>query len=96
MAQSVKRPTLDFGSGHDANVMGLSPAPGSVLTEQTLLEMLSLPLSLCPAPAHAVACLSKINKPSKIILKNRLTAPNFPLGSKELSFGFLGFFLVVF
>ena len=28
-AQSAKRPTLDFGSGHDARVLGSSPALGS-------------------------------------------------------------------
>ena len=30
-AQSVERPTLDFGSGHDPRVMGLSLALGSAL-----------------------------------------------------------------
>ena len=32
MAQSVERPTLDFGSGHDLRVVGLSPTLGSVLS----------------------------------------------------------------
>ena len=31
MAQWVKHPTLDFGSGHDLGVVRLSPASGSVL-----------------------------------------------------------------
>ena len=31
-AQSVKRPTLGFGSGHDLTVVGSSPMSGSVLT----------------------------------------------------------------
>ena len=31
VAQSVERPTLDFGSGHDSRVVKLSPASGSVL-----------------------------------------------------------------
>ena len=31
MAQSVKRLTLDFGSGRDPRVMGLSPTSGSAL-----------------------------------------------------------------
>ena len=31
MAQLVKRPTLDFNSGHDLTVMRSSPALGSVL-----------------------------------------------------------------
>ena len=32
MAQSVKCPTLDFGSGHDLMVLRLSPALGSALS----------------------------------------------------------------
>ena len=32
VAQSVERPTLDFGSGHDPRVVGSSPASGSVLS----------------------------------------------------------------
>ena len=32
VAQSVKCLTLDFGSGHDARVMVLSPVSGSVLS----------------------------------------------------------------
>ena len=31
MAESVERPTLDFGSGHDPGVVGLSPESGFVL-----------------------------------------------------------------
>ena len=31
VAQSVKRPTLDFGSGHGLTVVRLSPVLGSVL-----------------------------------------------------------------
>ena len=54
MAQSVKRLTLDFGSGRDLTVQETKPRVGSVLA------ILSLPLSLCPSPAHAL-CL-KINK----------------------------------
>ena len=37
MAQSVKHPTLDFGSGQDLRVVRLSPV-------QSLLRILSLPL----------------------------------------------------
>lgn len=29
--QSVKRPAVGFGSGHDLRVMGLSPESGTVL-----------------------------------------------------------------
>ena len=31
MPQSVKRPTLDLGSGHDFKILRLSPASGSML-----------------------------------------------------------------
>ena len=55
MAQSVERPTLDFGSGHDLLVMRLSPVSGSELTAQTLLGILSLSLTLCPSPAGGLA-----------------------------------------
>ena len=32
VVQSVKCPTLDFGSGHDLTVMGLSPMSSSALS----------------------------------------------------------------
>ena len=32
VAQSVERPTLDFSSGHDPRVVGLSPRSGSMLS----------------------------------------------------------------
>ena len=35
MAQSVKHPNLDFGSGHDLRVMRLSPIWGSVLNGES-------------------------------------------------------------
>ena len=45
MAQSVKCPTLDFGSGCDV-VVGSSPALGSVLSVESLSDYLSLSFSL--------------------------------------------------
>ena len=39
VAQSVKRPTLDFSSSHDLRILGLSPAAGS---RWSLLKILSL------------------------------------------------------
>ena len=42
MAQSVKRPTLDFGSFHDLRAVGSNPASGSTL------GILPLPLPLYP------------------------------------------------
>ena len=35
MAQLVKCPTLDFDSGHDLMVLGLSPAMGFALREES-------------------------------------------------------------
>ena len=46
MAQSVKRLTLGFGSGHDLTVRGSGSASGSALAVQSLLGILSLLLSL--------------------------------------------------
>ena len=47
---------LDFGSGHDMRVLTLSPKGDSTVTAQSLLGILSLPLSLCPSPAHVRTC----------------------------------------
>ena len=61
VAQSVKGPTPDFGSGHDlTQFMSLSPTLGSALSVQSLLGILSLPLSL-PLPCSCSHAL-KINK----------------------------------
>ena len=35
MAQSVKHPSLDFGSGHDLRVLGLSPASDFLLSVES-------------------------------------------------------------
>ena len=60
VAQSVGRPPLDFGSGHDVTVLNSSPASGSALTAGSLLRILCLPLS---APPHlCMRPLLKINK----------------------------------
>ena len=54
LGSSVEHLTLDFGSGHDLGVMGLSPVLGSMLSMEPAWD--SLPLSLCPfsplPPAH--------------------------------------------
>ena len=66
MAQSVKHPTLDFGSGHDLRAVRLRPEWGSVLSRESAWDSLSLPLPL-PLPllmlsrVHALS-LSQINK----------------------------------
>jgi len=41
VAQSVKCPTLDFGSGHDLGVTGLSPMSGSLLSWESASPFLS-------------------------------------------------------
>ena len=57
MSQSVERLTLDFCSGHDLTAHGTELHVGLCLG-------FSLPLSLCPSPAHTLPF--KINK-----LKNK-------------------------
>ena len=58
MAQPVKCPTLELSSGHDlttSQFVSSSPAWGSALMVQSLLGILSLPLS---APPQLVLSLS--------------------------------------
>ena len=67
VAQSVKLPTLDFGSGHDLTVCEFEPSTGLCAHSA---EPASDPVSpsLCPSTACACACalsLSKINKNCK-------------------------------
>ena len=57
MAQSVKRPTLDLGSGHNLTVVRLSPVLGFM--PWSLLGILSLPLS-APPPLMLPLSLSHI------------------------------------
>ena len=72
VAQSVKPPTLGFGSGHDLGSVGSSPTSDSALTARSLLGILSLLLSLSASPIHAVSL--KINKNLK---KKDLYSDNF-------------------
>ena len=46
MAQSVKRPTLDLGSGHDLTVHEIGPHVGLCTDGQSLLGILSPSLSV--------------------------------------------------
>ena len=55
MAQSVKRPTLDFSSGHDLMVRDFEPRLGSVLIVWSLLGILSLPLFLSVSVSVSVS-----------------------------------------
>lgn len=52
VAQLLKLPTLDFGSGHDIRVMELSPESSSTLSRKS--GTLSL-LLLQPLPVHSYA-----------------------------------------
>ena len=58
MAQSVERPTLDFGSGHDLMVSEFEPRVG-LCTDIRVWSLLGiLPLSL-PPTLHALSPLSQ-------------------------------------
>ena len=59
VAQSVKRPTLGFGSGHDLTVCGFEPR-GADSVEPAWDS-----LSLCPFPAHTHAHIRRANKQNK-------------------------------
>ena len=61
MVQSVKCPTLDFGSGHDIRVVRLAPCQ-ALCWECSLLEILSLHLSLLPTPIIHAPSLKSINQ----------------------------------
>ena len=56
MAQLVGYLTLGFGSGHDFRVIGSNPTWGSVLSGES--ELLSLPLPL-PFPPRALSLSPK-------------------------------------
>lgn len=60
MAQLVKRPTLDFASGHDHRAVRLSPVTGSA-RGMDLLEILPLPSPL-PSPSHSLSFQKKKKK----------------------------------
>ena len=71
MVQSVKLPTLDFGSGHDLMVCEFEPHIGLHADSVEPLQILSLPLSL-PLPCSLCLSLSlknkSINKLKKILI----------------------------
>ena len=51
MAQSVKHPTLNLGSGHDLTVCGIRPRV-RLCADRVKSAWDSLSLLLCPSPAH--------------------------------------------
>ena len=56
MTQSVKRPTLDFGSGHDLTVGDVEPGVGPCTDSvEPAWDSVSLPLS----PAHSLTLKNK-------------------------------------
>ena len=59
-AQSVERPTLDFGSGRDLMIGEFEPCIGlPVDSSETVWDFLSP--SLCPSPAYALSLCLEIN-----------------------------------
>ena len=75
MAQSIERPTFDFGSGCDPRVLGSSPMLGSVLSMEPAWGSLS---ALLPP---LVLALSKIKKKTTLINNEKITE----FGFKEAS-----------
>ena len=59
MAQSGKRPTLGFGSGHDLTVRGIEPRVGLHTEYGACLEF---SLSAPPLLTHTLSLSLKINK----------------------------------
>ena len=57
VAQLVKCPNLDFGSGYDPRVVRLSPALGSALSMKPAWDSLSLSLSLSLSAPHSPMCM---------------------------------------
>ena len=55
MAQLVKCPALDFGSGHDFMVRGIEPRVGLCADRAELLGILSPSLSAPPPLAHILS-----------------------------------------
>ena len=56
VAQSVKRPTLGFSSGHDLTVHEIEPRLGLCAgSADPAWDSLSLSVSLCPFPACALS-----------------------------------------
>ena len=66
VAQSVERPTLDFGSGHVLTVQGIKPHVRLCNDRaEPPWDFLSLPLSALPrlsVPVHTHSLSLKINK----------------------------------
>ena len=63
VAQSVKHPTLDFGSGHDLLVREFKPLDGLCTDSvKPAWNSLSLSLSLCPSPALSLSVFLSQNK----------------------------------
>ena len=67
MAQSVKRPTLDLGSGHDLMVCGFKPcvslcAHSMELAWDSLSVSLSAPPPLIPPCSLSLKINNKINR----------------------------------
>ena len=62
VAQSLKCPALDFGSGHDLTVVSLSPMSGSVLGVDLAWDSLSLSAPPSCMHTHVPSFSQKIKK----------------------------------
>ena len=70
MAQSVKHPPLDFGSGHNPRILGLSPEGGYEPSGESAGDSLPLPL---PSFAHSLPISpSQINESLKLSFKTNI------------------------
>ena len=67
MAQSVKCPTLDFGSGHDLMVHGFKPRVGLCTDSiEPAWDSLSPSVSLYPSPICTLSLKNKLKKKKEI------------------------------
>ena len=62
VAQSVKHPTLDFGSGHDLTVTEFEPHIGLCADGRSKLLGFFLSSLSAPPPAHSHTCALSLSK----------------------------------
>ena len=83
VAQSMKRQTLDFGSGHDLMVCGFESRSGSALTVGSLLGVLSpsLPLPV----SHVLSLKNKHQKKKKRTVSNDISEQNVHIRNPDVT-----------
>lgn len=100
MLQSIKHPTLGFGSGRDLRVMRLSPSLGSVLGAESAWGSLPLPPLCTCALSPSPSLLNKYIFKKKIVKKKNSVASTtvlfrkcfFPLSNANV---LIYFFLII-